>query len=179
MRNFFIYYWALMFISSICLNLQSQESEQKHVHSFEQALLELREKKPYLFTIQTYEKSGSHLRSNTYESGKKIINAIALISAFLRIYAAHQKIDQTDDDGWYDKTLTLISPRLITRIARQSIFFKESIEIALETIMFKTIAKLILYCGTKDGIDCIKDSWSYVISWFITKKEQHEHASHT
>lgn len=153
----------LLVCSSICTGAQ-QESTQ-HSQSFEQALATLQQSRPELFhttiTVQTTESS------STYHKGKQIINVLAFGSAFMRIYAAHQKIDEPTETQWFDKTISYVCPPMITRIARQSLFFKESIEIALETVILKTVAKLILFCATHDGIDAIKHTAHTVGSWFF------------
>lgn len=160
--------FLIMYLLYCCTTMNEPLRPPLENDAFEQALVQLKNSRPELF--EPVNKSCVNIKKSTYDSGKQVINTVALTSAFVRIYAAHRKIDEPDDTQWYDKTITFISPRLITRIARQSIFFKESIEIALETIVLKTAAKLILYCATKDGMDAFKDIIQYFKSWFLFTK---------
>lgn len=155
----------MLFLLLNVTHLFTQHTNTSSHQSFEQALIALKQDRPELFLttvhVQPVEKR------STYQTGKQIINVLAFGSAFMRIYAAHQKIDEPTETQWFDKTISYICPPMITRIARQSIFFKESIEIALETVILKTVAKLILFCATQDGIDALKSTAQKIGSWFF------------
>ena len=150
-------HWSCILILISCTSL-AQETPETGESSFEKALRDLYNRKPYLFgetkKPQEEEKDSSWL---SYENCKKYIDMSAMISAFIRIYSAHQKMDAPESDtDWLDKTISYVCPEMLQRIAKQSKFFKESIEIVIETIILKTVAHMILYCSKGDGFDLIK-----------------------
>lgn len=163
--------WLFFLFLIVTLNgVKCADEHCKDISSFEKALDDLYKRKPHLFIL----KHEDHLPKKKeeswpdYKTCTQAIDILALASAFVRIYIAHARIDLEEDDDWFDRTITLICPDLIIRIAKQSKFLKESIEITLETILLKTVAQLILYCGKGDGFDLLKKALRYTKKIFVS-----------
>lgn len=165
----------------MCLNgLATSDPADEHakqheeISSFEKALEELYLKKPYLRNLlspgQTDQKPATAAGESwpDYEKCKKAIDWIAMTSACVRIYLCHKNIVDGPalQEDMVDKAL-LYAPEFIQRICKQSRFFKDSVDIALETIILKTVARMILYCLKGDGFDLIKSVISKAKKWTI------------
>ena len=148
--------------SSINVCAQDKSADTEDISSFEKALEELYAKKPYLRNLlknKDEEKENQKESWPDYETCKKSIDWIAMTSAAMRIYIRHKQILQGEqiDEDMVDKALKY-APDFVQRICKQSRFFKDSVDIVLETLLFKTVARMILYCLKGDGFDLIKQA---------------------
>ena len=128
--------------------------------SFEQALQALHNNKPHLFepTEQKQEQPSSW---TSYENCSTAIDLTALASALVRIYIRHNQLlaAKTDNSGMWNTIFKKIFPESMQKLSNQTLWLKDSCIITVETILYKTVAKLALYCSKGDGYDLIKKAF--------------------
>lgn len=159
-------------LSTQCTTLEEKEQVRKLTQataSIEQALKDLYAHKPYLKPQHTTAQPPKKEAWPDYNTCLWAIDIAAMTTAFIRIYRCHYEMftDPIQEDGWWDKTFNYMCPELIQHISKQSTFFKHAIEIALETIILKTVAKMILYCSKGDGFDLIQKALQKTKQFFI------------
>ena len=122
--------------------------------SFEEALQELHDSKPQLFEPQQEQPSAWI----SYENLSNAIDLAALGTALVRIYVRHNQLlfAKSDNNGVVNTILKKIFPESMQKLSCQTIWVKDSCIITLETISYRTVAKLVLYCSKGDVYDLIK-----------------------
>ncbi len=126
--------------------------------SFDQAIQNLRNIRPELFEEKTEPAPSKATDTDSYETLDKIINAVALISALIRISYRYCTLNkQTNDEtSILNKILKYIVPSFVSSLHIKTILIKNAGIITLETIVYKTIAKMLVYCAKGDVYDLTK-----------------------
>lgn len=128
--------------------------------SFDQAIKDLQKSKPELFEdrLDPADSKAASIDNHTYETFDKTIDAVALTSVLMRIYYRYHvlNIKVNNENSTLNKALTYVVPSFMSSLHTKITLVKEAGIITLETIIYKTIAKMVVYCAKGDFYDLIK-----------------------
>lgn len=131
-------------------------------NSFDKAIQNLRNAKPELFEekakSETIPSKTTAVDDSFYERLDKAIDILAVSVALLRISHRYYtlKTCTNDENSTLNKVLSYTIPSFIPSLYSKIILVKETGIITLETIIYKTIAKMLLYCAKGDAYDLTK-----------------------
>ncbi|MCL5875972.1 MAG: hypothetical protein M1114_05875 [Candidatus Dependentiae bacterium] len=143
----------------ICISIFNWPSS-ANKNSFDQAIKDLQKNKPELFEdrIEPADSKAASNDNHTYETLDKVIDSIALTSALIHICHCYYTLNtQTSDkDSTLNKIINYVTPSFIPSLHTKIMLIKEAGIITLETIIYKTIAKMVVYCAKGDFYDLMK-----------------------
>jgi len=99
----------------------------------------------------------------TVNNAHKIINIATLMYACIKIYKRYQQIDATTppSEGEYmlmkklKQLMLYVCPQFIQTIGSHGVFFIDSVEIIFKALIYKTLAQLVVLCGSGNIFDLI------------------------
>lgn len=101
------------------------------------------------------------------------INLVALLYAITKIYKRYAVIGVADAQRSAIQRLMyrsyqLVSPSMLQQVAAQSSFCVDVIGIAVETLLYKILCKLVITCCTRDISDIVGDCCAWTKHMFKT-----------